>query len=92
MLVYSPTTLNLKTHVHTRLIGRRPFVELEGTESRRSAYGRSPRPCSIPPVTGSRDGGRRRAAADLSCRPLDPPARAVGPATRRSAEGVSLGG
>jgi hypothetical protein len=26
-----PDTLNLKTHLHTRPIGERPFVELEGT-------------------------------------------------------------
>jgi len=30
--VYSTTTLNLKTHVHTRPIGERPYVELEPTE------------------------------------------------------------
>lgn len=30
--VYSPTTLNLKTHVHTRPVGERPYVELEPTE------------------------------------------------------------
>ncbi|MFJ1592254.1 DUF2199 domain-containing protein [Kitasatospora albolonga] len=30
--VYSPTTLNLKTNVHTRPIGRRPFIELEPTD------------------------------------------------------------
>lgn len=29
---YSPTTLNLKTRVHTRPIGTRPFVELEPTD------------------------------------------------------------
>ncbi|NEA44510.1 DUF2199 domain-containing protein [Streptomyces sp. SID11385] len=28
---YSPTTLNLKTHVHTRPVGARPLVELEPT-------------------------------------------------------------
>jgi hypothetical protein len=27
-----PDTLNLKTHVHTRTIGLRPFVELEPTD------------------------------------------------------------
>lgn len=27
--VYAPTTLNLKTHVHTRPVGERPCVELE---------------------------------------------------------------
>jgi hypothetical protein len=27
-----PDTLNLKTHVHTRLVGERPFVELEATD------------------------------------------------------------
>lgn len=30
--VYSPTTLNLKTHVHTRPVGERPNVELEPTD------------------------------------------------------------
>ncbi|MEU3777707.1 DUF2199 domain-containing protein [Streptomyces sp. NPDC032472] len=30
--LYSPTTLNLKTHVHTRPVGERPFVELEHTD------------------------------------------------------------
>ncbi|MFE5710305.1 DUF2199 domain-containing protein [Streptomyces sp. NPDC056501] len=30
--VYSPTTLNLKTNVHTRPIGERPYVELEPTD------------------------------------------------------------
>lgn len=29
--VYSPGTTNLKTHVHTRPVGRRPLVELEPT-------------------------------------------------------------
>jgi len=30
--VYSPTTINLKTHVHTRPLGERPFIELEPTD------------------------------------------------------------
>ncbi|MEU9288964.1 DUF2199 domain-containing protein [Streptomyces sp. NPDC048275] len=30
--VYSTTTLNLKTHVHTRPVGERPRVELEPTD------------------------------------------------------------
>ncbi|MEV0977865.1 DUF2199 domain-containing protein [Streptomyces sp. NPDC049915] len=30
--VYPTTTLNLKTHVHTRPLGERPFVELEPTD------------------------------------------------------------
>ncbi|MGW2424239.1 DUF2199 domain-containing protein [Streptomyces sp. NPDC001709] len=30
--VYSTTTLNLKTHVHTRPVGERPCVELEPTD------------------------------------------------------------
>jgi hypothetical protein len=30
--VYQPTTLNLKTNVHTQSVGRRPVVELEPTE------------------------------------------------------------
>jgi hypothetical protein len=29
--VYSPTTINLKTRLHTRPIGQRPFIELEPT-------------------------------------------------------------
>ncbi|MFE9934601.1 DUF2199 domain-containing protein [Streptomyces sp. NPDC005533] len=32
LAVYSPTTLNLKTHVHTRAVGELPFVELESTD------------------------------------------------------------
>ncbi|HYK31706.1 MAG TPA: DUF2199 domain-containing protein [Streptosporangiaceae bacterium] len=30
--LYSPTTINLKTHLHTRPIGERPFIELEPTD------------------------------------------------------------
>ncbi|MEU0658236.1 DUF2199 domain-containing protein [Streptomyces lavendulocolor] len=30
--LYSPSTINLKTHVHTRPIGERPLVELEPTD------------------------------------------------------------
>jgi hypothetical protein len=30
--VYSPTTINLKTHLHTRPIGERPYIELEPTD------------------------------------------------------------
>lgn len=30
--VYSPTTINLKTHLHTRPIGERPRIELEPTD------------------------------------------------------------
>lgn len=30
--VYSPSTVNLKTRVHTRQVGQRPFVELEPTD------------------------------------------------------------
>ncbi len=30
--VYPATTLNLKTHVHTRPVGRRPLIELEPTD------------------------------------------------------------
>ncbi|MFD8014774.1 DUF2199 domain-containing protein [Streptomyces sp. NPDC058955] len=30
--VYPATTLNLKTHVHTRPVGQRPLVELEPTD------------------------------------------------------------
>ncbi|MFI8421070.1 DUF2199 domain-containing protein [Streptomyces sp. NPDC085479] len=32
LALYAPSTLNLKTHVHTRPVGRRPFVELEPTD------------------------------------------------------------
>jgi hypothetical protein len=31
-LPYEPTTLNLKTHVHTQPVGSRPLVELEPTD------------------------------------------------------------
>ncbi|WP_436771204.1 DUF2199 domain-containing protein [Yinghuangia sp. YIM S09857] len=30
--LYSPSTTNLKTHVHTRPIGQRPYIELEPTD------------------------------------------------------------
>ncbi|MFE6817753.1 DUF2199 domain-containing protein [Streptomyces sp. NPDC057677] len=30
--LYSPSTINLKTHVHTRPVGHRPRIELEPTE------------------------------------------------------------
>ncbi|MFJ9777052.1 DUF2199 domain-containing protein [Kitasatospora sp. NPDC101157] len=30
--IYSPSTINLKTMVHTRPVGRRPFIELEPTD------------------------------------------------------------
>jgi hypothetical protein len=29
---YEPTTINLKTNLHTRPIGRRPLIELEPTD------------------------------------------------------------
>ncbi|MEY9887562.1 hypothetical protein ABIA35_004106 [Catenulispora sp. MAP12-49] len=29
---YSPSTMNLKTHVHTRPVGKRPLIELEATD------------------------------------------------------------
>lgn len=29
---YSPSIINLKTHVHTRPVGQRPFIELEPTD------------------------------------------------------------
>ncbi|MFI8515135.1 DUF2199 domain-containing protein [Streptomyces sp. NPDC085460] len=32
LALYAPSTLNLKTQVHTRPVGRRPFVELEPTD------------------------------------------------------------
>ncbi|MFD5064291.1 DUF2199 domain-containing protein [Streptomyces sp. NPDC058394] len=32
LTAYSTTTLNLKTHVHTRPVGERPYVELEPTD------------------------------------------------------------
>ncbi|WP_408022801.1 DUF2199 domain-containing protein [Streptacidiphilus fuscans] len=30
--IYAPNTLNLKTNLHTRRVGQRPFVELEPTD------------------------------------------------------------
>lgn len=30
--IYSPSTINLKTHLHTRPVGQRPFIELEPTD------------------------------------------------------------
>ncbi len=30
--VYTPTTINLRTHVHTRPVGERPSIELEPTD------------------------------------------------------------
>jgi hypothetical protein len=32
LFLYSPSTINLKTRVHTRPIGQRPFIELEPTD------------------------------------------------------------
>ncbi|MFE4958577.1 DUF2199 domain-containing protein [Streptomyces sp. NPDC056653] len=32
LALYSPSTTNLKTHVHTRPLGQRPFIELEPTD------------------------------------------------------------
>ncbi|MFI6350977.1 DUF2199 domain-containing protein [Streptomyces sp. NPDC050560] len=32
LAAYSPSTLNLRTRVHTRPVGQRPYVELEPTE------------------------------------------------------------
>jgi hypothetical protein len=32
LYLYEPSTLNLKTNVHTRPVGERPFVELEPTD------------------------------------------------------------
>ncbi|MGQ4398830.1 DUF2199 domain-containing protein [Streptomyces hayashii] len=32
LFVYSPSTINLKTLVHTRPIGQRPFIDLEPTD------------------------------------------------------------
>lgn len=32
LFLYSPSTINLKTHVHTRPIGQRLFIELEPTD------------------------------------------------------------
>lgn len=54
--VHSPTPLNLKTNVHTRPIGRRPFVELEPTDD----------PLAVEQRTGiTRDRVREIAAAVL---------------------------
>ncbi|MFV5995502.1 DUF2199 domain-containing protein [Streptomyces sp. NPDC056231] len=53
---YSPTTLNLKTYVHTRPVGERPFVELEPTDH----------PLAVEQRTGiTRDRVREIAAAVL---------------------------
>ncbi|MFI5756478.1 DUF2199 domain-containing protein [Streptomyces sp. NPDC051569] len=30
--VYSPSSVNLRTHLHTRPVGERPFIELEPTD------------------------------------------------------------
>jgi hypothetical protein len=30
--IYQPSTLNLKTHVHTQPVGHRPLIELEHTD------------------------------------------------------------
>ncbi|MFD4233127.1 DUF2199 domain-containing protein [Streptomyces sp. NPDC058542] len=32
LFLYTPSTINLKTHVHTRPIGQRPLIELEPTD------------------------------------------------------------
>jgi hypothetical protein len=32
LYLYEPSTLNLKTNVHTRPVGERPFIELEPTD------------------------------------------------------------
>ena len=43
--VYTPTTINLRTHVHTRPVGERPSIELEPTRPparRRAAQGHHP--------------------------------------------------
>ncbi|MEV4868584.1 DUF2199 domain-containing protein [Streptomyces syringium] len=32
LCLYSPTTINLKTRVHTRPVGQRPLIELEPTD------------------------------------------------------------
>ncbi|MGV4983348.1 DUF2199 domain-containing protein [Streptomyces sp. NRAIS4] len=54
--VYSTTTLNLKTHVHTRPVGERPCVELEPTDH----------PLAVEQRTGiTRDRVRKIAAAVL---------------------------
>ncbi|MET8380805.1 DUF2199 domain-containing protein [Streptomyces microflavus] len=54
--VHSPTALNLKTDVHPRPIGRRPFVELEPTD----------RPLAVEQRTGiAKDRVREIAAAVL---------------------------
>ncbi|KOG54884.1 hypothetical protein ADK75_13195 [Streptomyces virginiae] len=56
LLAYSPTTLNLKTNLHTRPLGERPFVELEPTDH----------PLAVEQRTGiTRDRVREIAAAVL---------------------------
>ncbi|ARE78401.1 hypothetical protein B6R96_34390 [Streptomyces sp. Sge12] len=56
LLAYAPTTLNLKTNLHTRPLGERPFVELEPTDH----------PLAVEQRTGiTRDRVREIAAAVL---------------------------
>ncbi|CAM5470792.1 hypothetical protein SAVIM40S_07201 [Streptomyces avidinii] len=56
LLAYTPTTLNLKTNLHTRPLGERPFVELEPTDH----------PLAVEQRTGiTRDRVREIAAAVL---------------------------
>ncbi|MFI7357859.1 DUF2199 domain-containing protein [Streptomyces avidinii] len=58
LLAYTPTTLNLKTNLHTRPLGERPFVELEPTDH----------PLAVEQRTGiTRDRVREIAAAVLHC-------------------------
>ncbi|WP_435863630.1 DUF2199 domain-containing protein [Streptomyces tendae] len=64
--VYPATTLNLRTRVHTRPVGERPFVEPEPTEhplAIEQHTGIGPervreiaRPCSTPETVNSGDG------------------------------------
>ncbi|MGW1264432.1 DUF2199 domain-containing protein [Streptomyces drozdowiczii] len=63
--MYATTTLNLKTRVHTRPVGDRPFVELEPTdhplaiEQRTAAWSACRRlrpPCSTLVTASSGDG------------------------------------
>ncbi|WP_314614975.1 DUF2199 domain-containing protein [Streptomyces stackebrandtii] len=74
MPVCSPTTLNLKTNVHTRPIGERPYVEVEPTDHPLTVEQRTGiiqdrvrailPPCSTPSATADKREGGLPSAAD----------------------------
>ncbi|MFJ8563692.1 DUF2199 domain-containing protein [Streptomyces sp. NPDC093514] len=78
LLAYSPTTLNLKTNLHTRPLGERPFVELEPTDH----------PLAVEQRTGiTRDRVREIAAAVLHPATGGDDARRTGPRRGLSSAG-----